>query len=355
MGKPTTNSPSGSAADSIQPRQIFYAVTSFSLGAWAFYKVNAISGPAFEPILAVCSDSSISADDFAQKTGYHSYEPMLGLGAFKVLVCLITQFLLELRETYPAGLLTWGGVVVVALPLTLSNTIIAGRKGTKGPVIYPTVIGLLSQLFGVSVIFPLIYNPSFIFSGSKLGYPITNLRTVAGLVMALPITILTYLVFTAPTESYVWTVSAGTLGGPILAMVALTLWTDKSSSMEATPQNIIKSSRAVQKAFSLLAIVGFGFWACLVAVAFRSYGLGIGKLWNDIWVEAGPSVKFMTIDTGVLYISSLLFIAYQSEWKAIRAFLLTPLVGPATAFSLVFMELESKAANALLVGQKKDN
>ena len=61
-------------------------------------------------------------DDFAQKTGYHSYEPMLGLGAFKLLVCLITQFLLELRETYPAGLLTWGGVVVVALPLLLYRT-----------------------------------------------------------------------------------------------------------------------------------------------------------------------------------------------------------------------------------------
>mmetsp|Transcript_31906 Transcript_31906/g.67080 ORF Transcript_31906/g.67080 Transcript_31906/m.67080 type:complete len:354 (-) Transcript_31906:286-1347(-) len=352
MGKPIDSSSGAAAAN--KPRQIFYAVTSFCLGAWAFYKVNAISGPAFEPILAVCNDPSISTDDFAEKTGYHSYEPMLGLGVFKVLVCLITQFLLELRETYPAGLLTWGGVVVVALPLTLSNTISAGRKGAKGPVIYPTVIGLLAQLFGISVIFPLIYNPSYIFSGSKLGVPTTNLRTIAGTIFALPITILTYLVFSAPTESYLWTLSAGIMGGPILAMMALSLWTDKSSSMEATPQNIIKSSKAIQKAYSLLAIVGFVFWSCLVAVSFRSYGFAIDNLWRDIWVEAGPSVAFMTIDTGVLYISALLFIAYQSEWKAIKALSMTPLVGPATACCLALMELESEAANALLVGVKKD-
>ena len=125
--------------------------------------------------------------------------------------------------------------------------------------------------------------------------------------------------------------------------------------MEATPQHIIESSRAVQKAFLLLVIVGFVFWAFLVAVAFRSYGFDIGKLWNDIWVEAMPSIAFMTIDTGVLYISLLIFIAYQSEWKAIRVFLLTLLVGLPTAFSLVLMELESEAANALLVGQKKDD
>ena len=66
-----------------------------------------------------------------------------------------------------------------------------------------------------------------------------------------------------------------------------------------------------------------------------------------------PSVAFMTIDIGVLYISPLLFIVYQREWKAIRAFLLTPFVGPATVFSLVLMGLESEAADALSVGQKK--
>ena len=172
----TTQQPSSSAN---KTRQICYALTSFALGAWAFYKVNAISGPAFEPILGACTNPDFtSATEFAKKTGYHLYEPKLGLGlgAFNVLVCLITQFLLELRETYPAGLLTWGGVIVVSLPATLLSVTTSGRRDVKGPVRYPTILGLLYQLFGVSVMFPLVFNPSYIFSGAKFGVPVTRMR-----------------------------------------------------------------------------------------------------------------------------------------------------------------------------------
>eukprot|EP00579_Thalassiosira_antarctica_P004452 CAMPEP_0201882974 /NCGR_PEP_ID=MMETSP0902-20130614/15070_1 /ASSEMBLY_ACC=CAM_ASM_000551 /TAXON_ID=420261 /ORGANISM="Thalassiosira antarctica, Strain CCMP982" /LENGTH=353 /DNA_ID=CAMNT_0048411667 /DNA_START=32 /DNA_END=1093 /DNA_ORIENTATION=+ len=352
MSKATTPSPD--ATSSIQRRPVCYAIASFCLGAWAFYEVNTISGPYFEPILAACNNPDISADNFAQKTGYHSYEPKLGLGAFNVLVCLITQFLLELRTTYPAGILTWGGVVVVSLPLAVSNMVAAGRKGAIGPVRYPTIFGLLFQLFGISVIFPMLYNPSYIFSGSKRGVPTTSLRVIAATLMALPGVILTFLVFYVPTESYIWTCAAGILGGPILVLVSLTMWTDKSSSLESSTRNITKSSDAIQKAYSLLAIVCFVFWSCLMTIAFQSYGFALDLLWRDIWVEAGPSVAFMTIDTGVLYLGALLLIAYESEWKAIKAVLVTPIVGPGTALCLVLKELEFEATTALLAGEKKD-
>lgn len=143
-----------------QPRKIFFAAASVTLGAWAFKTVNEISGPAFEPILKVCSDSTIPADAFAAQTGYHAYEPRVGLGAFNVLVCLITQFLLELRQTYPAGLLTWGGVVIVSLPFVVLATLEAGRQGAKGPIRYPLIFGLLYQLFGISVVVPLLVSKS---------------------------------------------------------------------------------------------------------------------------------------------------------------------------------------------------
>lgn len=153
MCRTTESSPaanaSGGIVGSISARQLFFAGTSFILGVWAFIKVNSISGPAFEPILAACTNPDISAEDFATKTGYHSYEPKLGLGAFNVLVCLITQFLLELRETPPAGFLVWGGVIVVSLPVGLANSIAPGRKGARGPINYPTVFGLLFQLLGI--------------------------------------------------------------------------------------------------------------------------------------------------------------------------------------------------------------
>lgn len=354
MCKPIELSLGATAAGSVRTRQLCYAAASFALGAWAFVKVNSISGPAFEPILAACGNADIAPADFAKETGYHSYEPMVGLGAFKILVCLITQFLLELRETYPAGLLTWGGVVVVSISTTIMTGVAAGRKGVKGPVRYPTILGLLSQLFGVSVMFPLLFNTSFILGGGKLGIPVTNTRIIAATTFALPITALTALVFSAPTDGYTWEVSAGILGGPILAMMGLPLWMDKSPRIEATSENINRSSSLIQKTYAFMAVVSFVFWACLVKVAHQAYGFAFDNLWRDIWVEAGPSVAFMTIDTGVLYLGVLLFIAYQSESKAVKAAALTPLVGPGAACCLALKELESECAKSMLAEEKKN-
>jgi hypothetical protein len=334
-------------------RKLIFAIPSFCLGAWAFYKVNQISGPAFEPILAACTNPDISVDDFAHKTGYHSYEPKLGLGAFEVLVCLITQFLLELRETYPAGIITWGGVVVVSLPLTLINLVVAGRKGSKGPVRYPVLFGLLFQLLGVSVIYPMLWVPSYIFSESKLGVPTTPLRIGYATLLTLPTTILTFLVFYADTDSRLWTNSAGILGGPLLAMSGLALWMDESSALDTSPQNIAKSCKLMRKCYTLLGGISFLLYACLAVVSFRSYQ-NLNDLWKDVWVEAGSSVAFMTIDTLVLYLGVLIFIAYHSELKAIKAFTLTPFVGPGTACCVVMSELEEEAATELARGEKKD-
>ena len=118
------------------PRQFLFAAPSIVLGLWAFKMVGEVSGPAFEPIIAVCGDPAIPPDEFATRTGYHSYEPLVGLGAFKILVCLITQFLLELRETHPAGMITWCGLMLTGLPFGVLATIEAGRAGARGPVRY---------------------------------------------------------------------------------------------------------------------------------------------------------------------------------------------------------------------------
>lgn len=355
MSDPTTNTVASASSSRTSVRNVCYAVVSICLGLWAFIKVNSISGPAFEPILAVCTNSEISAADFAQKTGYHDYEPLLGLGVFNFLVCLITQFLLELRTTYPAGLLTWGGVVVVALPLTLLQTLSAGRRGARGFVRYPTVIGLLSQLLGVSVIFPLIFNPAFIYSRGRPGVPVTNLRVVGSLLMTLPIVILTFLVFHASTESYVWTLSAGALGGPLLAMFGLALWKDESITLETNPENVSRSFSSVRSAYIMLAMLSFVLWMVLVIVAYQSYGFNLHELWRNIWVDAGPCVAFMTIDTGVLYLGALLNISYQSEWSAMKAIMITPIFGPGAACCMVLNDIEKDATNSLIFseGDKK--
>ena len=94
------------------------------MGAWTFIKVNEISGPAFEPILEACKLPMIEFEE----TEYHAYDPNVGLGVFNILVCLITQLLLEARETYPEGFLVWGALIVTALPFGCMSHIEAGRE-----------------------------------------------------------------------------------------------------------------------------------------------------------------------------------------------------------------------------------
>lgn len=137
-------------------------------------------------------------------------------------------------------------------------------------------------------------------------------------------------------------------------MVNLAYWADKSSSMEASTQNIAKSNSAIQNAYSFIATLSFLFWACLVKAAYSSYGFSIGTLWDDIWEEANASVGFMTIDTGVLYLGILIFIGYENAWKALKALFLTPLVGPGAACCVALKDLENDSTSAMLVGKKKE-
>eukprot|EP00536_Pseudo-nitzschia_multiseries_P009837 jgi/Psemu1/24398/gm1.24398_g len=328
--------------DASRTRQIGYAIASFLLGAWAFVKVNSISGPAFEPIIAACTNPDIPIDEFVSRTGYHAYEPRVGLGVFNFLVCLITQFLLELRETHPAGVLVWSGVILTALPVSLL-TVEAGRPGVRGPICYVVTIGLLAQLLGISVVFPLIWLPAFIFGEGKRGAPVTSFRIYMIAILLLPGIIMTLIVFLAPTDSHLWTTCAGMLGGPILPMFHLILFNDGSSKTAATKQNVKASSDAIQNVCKLLMAVGFVGWIVMVGIAYDTYGTSTGDLWRDIWVNANASVAFMTIDTGVLYLGVLLFIAYRAdEVKAAKTLLITPILGPATAATWAIMKIERK-------------
>lgn len=194
------------------PRQLLFATFSFVVGVWTFIKVNEISGPAFEPIIEKClSFSSFeSMDAFVEETQLHEYNTFVGLKLFDLLVCLITQFLLELRNTYPAGLLTWSGVVLSAFGVAPTLLVESRRKGAKGLLIYPIVYGVLFQLFGVSVIFPLLWVPSYILG--KGNGPVSVYCAKAAFWLNLPTVVLTTIVFVAHTDSYLWTLCAGILG-----------------------------------------------------------------------------------------------------------------------------------------------
>mmetsp|Transcript_38317 Transcript_38317/g.89114 ORF Transcript_38317/g.89114 Transcript_38317/m.89114 type:complete len:375 (-) Transcript_38317:48-1172(-) len=341
-------------------RKLAFAVPSFLLGIWAFQAVNAVSGPYFEPILEACGnpDKNTPIEEFAQKTGYHEFEPKVGFKAFDLLVCLITQFLYKLNQTHPQGVIVWGGVVLVSFPVALSSIYEAGRNGSRGPIRYPVVFGLLYQLFGVSVMYPLLWVPFYIFGRAAVDSPRagihSNLRIWYSAVAVVPVVVLTMVVFMANPESYLWTVSAGILGGPGLPLMNLILYTDASASaspsLVVSKERIDETSRRIQNIYGWMTGVSVIGWAYLVKVAVDAYVsdsvsvsvlAAFEHLWRDIWTEANASVAFMTIDTGVFYLGLFLFVAYQCEAKAFKMLVLTPILGPGGAGCWVLKELEA--------------
>jgi hypothetical protein len=339
----------------ITTRNVLFAAVSIALGGWTFIKVNEVSGPTFEPILAACSEYG-SSPDFEGQTGYHAFEPAVGFKVFNVFVCLITQFLHELRQTFPAGAFVWGGVVIVAVPFSCMATIEAGRDGAWGPVRYPILCGLLYQLFGISVMMPLVWLPSYIFGRGEGA--VSTFRAILALPLNLPVLLLSLVVFVADSKSYLWTLCAGILGGPLLPMTSCVLWgdspprADDNKASASAAALLSKSSRACAYVYLATVPIGWVGWAMFLYTALSTYGLDettgglTAGLWtavaNDVWTLANASVKFMTIDTIVLWLGMCLCIAVRGGGSsAIKVVALTPLVGPGAACSLILAELET--------------
>ena len=262
------------------------AVTGILLGLWAMFTTQAMTKELFGPITKACSlsngsgTSHLHENEMDETTTYklHPHEPLLG-GTF---VCSITQFLHELIQ-HSGGIFAMGSIASLSIVAALLMNVEADRfHGTSSSNIiqYPTILGILSQVLRISVVFPLLWVPGYclgyssfsantgggaggesggttytssvsisiggggagmgketIASGSNstttgsTGGKVMNddhipceLRVYAALVMALFFPILTVLVFNLDPDSYAWTFTAGLLGGPLLACSSLLLW-----------------------------------------------------------------------------------------------------------------------------------
>lgn len=338
---------------------IVCSTLSFIVGAWAFVKCQEVTGPLFEPILEACTNASKgnyeSMDDFVTLTGYHAYDTRVGLVVLEVFVCLITQFLHQLTEQAPQGLLTWGSVVVVSFPVGVLMSLEAGRQNVKGPCRWPTLMGILTQLLGISVIFPALWVPSYTYSSSSSesqGVVSSGLAKIV-IFLSLPGAILSILVFCLDTDSTLWTTCAGILGGPVLPLIALTILlvpAPKGTVSSKMAQNTAYSSAV---SFGLAGIASLVGWLYLVVVAFTNYGWDYTTLLNDIWFEAHPAVAFMTIDTGVLWIGLLLHIGSRSLRGMLEALLGSLVFGPGAACCVALASLEMERAETVAVTKDK--
>lgn len=333
----------------LSSRDWSFLIASVALGAWTFFTTNQVTSQFFQPILLACQNPNISPQDFAASTGFHSYDPDVGLfGIFDMFVCLITQFFHDLVQHYPAGTVVGLGTFIGALPILVLMALEAGRQDARGLVRYPMIIALLAQLVGVSVIFPLVWIPSYILGAGRMG-GITQRRVYLSMIPPVSYLTCAVLMMWMSPDKPLWTRLCGIFGGPAIVLSFLPLWFS-GTSPDAKDGVAAKQSAE----FSTMVYAGTGIlslfawlWLLLIVMV-PNMGLSPSAIYGAVWGEASASVKFMTIDMIVLWLSALLCIGYQKESAALEALILSFLFGPGAGIAMVMAGLQVEEEKSTL-------
>ena len=321
------------------------ALAGLAAGVAALMATQAVSKPLMEPpgdtpLLEVCSDPHKFA-----ASGLHAFEPMLG-GSF---VCLITQFLHTL-VLEPAGLLSWGLTIGLAIPTSVLWNAEAGRTGASGLVRWPTLLGLLGQFFGISVVFPALWLPAAWYG--KGDGAVSPARAYASIALVAPFISLTVALFALDPTSRAWTVCAGLLGGPAIALLPLLFniipapavavaFDEFPSAGALVAKQAAAGAKALGHAYAFAGVLAFTGYATNCYLASLSYA-SLGAARTALWAEATPAVAFMTIDTGVLFLGLLLHLASTAPAEAVAALAASPLLGPGAACALLLHRRETR-------------
>ncbi|KAG7352123.1 hypothetical protein IV203_008171 [Nitzschia inconspicua] len=327
---------------------VILCVASLSAGIWAFVTTQAVTKDQFQPIITACTSPNF------EESGYHRYDKRVGLVALDFLVCLITQFMVDLTTMVPMGLLTWGTTILGAIPATMVMMLEANRKTNSGLLKWPVAISLLGQLFGISVIFPAVWVPSYVFFAAKESGGAVNGTLARSLVVfVLPPVFLTIALFTLDVQSDAWTTCAGILGGPIICFLGLAP-TLLSAPDNATNKQVAQASRTSAISFGIGGLISTCGWFYMLYVVYLHFGTDLPTLFQAVWTEAHPSIKFMSVDASILWMGLVFHIATRKLSSAVEAVVLTPLFGPGGACCMALASLESDRAAAQNKGTKKE-
>lgn len=328
-------------------RDVFCAVLSALIGAWALYKTQTESKSTMDPIIAACTGGESSYE-------LVPHEPLFG----GPMACILTQFVYRLVTNSPPGLIVWVATIITSLPITILMYVEAGRSGAKGLVRYPTLLTVVSVLVAVSVSFPLLWVPGFLLLGGSKTGAVMPKRAYASLYLTIPMAALTYFVFAIDTSKYEWTALTGLLGGPILVLAPLLLWGMEYKEANVTPKQVAQGAIASSRAYVVSSLIAFGFWIATVRIIYEAYGVDVTAMWNALWVTADPCVKFMAVDATGLFLGALLYIASIDPIDALAALLLSPGLGPGAACGLMLWgheRVRTEKAVAIMNQQKKKN
>ena len=210
--------------------------------------------------------------------------------------------------------------------------------GAAGLVRWPALVLLLSQILGISVIFPVIWLPSFALAGSDskttAGLALTAGRVRASLALCLAMSPLTVLLFTLdPIEhSSAWAHVAGALGGPAPAVVALLLWGCPAPTHSGAKAAAVAQGELVL-AHSVVAGASFLGWVINLSIAACAFGFSPSAILAALWGPSG-AVRFMTIDFVVLFLGTVgAVLVDRGASAALQVVLLAPVLGPGASLA----------------------
>lgn len=323
----------------ITTQEYIVAAVGIAVGVVCFLLTQDASSEWMNPIISTCTSGNYTHFERMLKDDMVPYSPEFGGPP----VCIVTQFMNSLVSEYPGGLLTWCAVITtVSLPFSVFSAIEAGRLGAKGPVRYCTIVNFLSQNIGACIIIPALWIPSYVFGGSKDGGPFCPSRPMAGVYSFVPMILLSIVIFWLDPTSVAWRHCAGMLGSPLLAMMPLVYYLSSTPTSTVDMKINMEAAKAsYAKAYQCMGMLSLMGWIVLVCIAWTTYGLNVEALLNGLWFDAGPAVKFLTVDTLGLYIANLLYAYLLSPSMCIKTLILTPLVGPGAALCYVLATTEA--------------
>lgn len=327
-------------------RDYFFLGLSIALGVVNGYKLHDAAGDWIQTMSELC-DGSIN--DSSSTT---PLQPYLQWGIFDSFVCSLTQMFYEIAIQNPGGKMVLISTFTTYMPVLILMAYEAGRPTAKAFVKYPMIVALIAQFIGISLAFPLFWIPSYIASGGSSGGGNGGRGNLSMhriyLSLLPPMVYMTFglLVSFVPPTTFLWTFSAGILGGPIIVLTFLPLWLFSNDQNASQDNNNEKKKTNSQSAHSTLPYAACGFvcffiWLWMVTlVILPQLGFSPIAIYQEVWGNAGPTVKFFTLDALVLWLSTILVIAYEKSsaaWEVIGA---TCLFGPGAAISLILAGLQ---------------
>mmetsp|Transcript_15672 Transcript_15672/g.31217 ORF Transcript_15672/g.31217 Transcript_15672/m.31217 type:complete len:344 (+) Transcript_15672:150-1181(+) len=277
----------------------------------------------------------------------HAFAPFLG-GSF---VCVITQ-ILHAATASPAGAFCYLTIMSLYVPTFVFTSIESGRNPVDGSEKHkaraPVVVWAAGQLLGYGVAIPCMFISSYFWGGVLPDIPSTfdTRRAPVAVILAIPIVALAVLLCSISADSLLWTLAAGVVGGPTLALFGIVL-VPLQRFEGGDASSCHRSAGAAYAASSFITLAMYAYGSFQLVTSYESIGFALSAMWGP---KAQPATSFMAVNTFCMAAGMALLVAVRGKvsnggWKeGLMTVGLAPIVGPGAAVSIALMTQEYRCA-----------